>query len=122
MFHDNKSHTHPTLTLLVVRASPVRLCHKIGRDKGIQLCIEYRPYNHVLSTIGTEENWMDPNKEAILSSPFGKTLPRSLSLEREKDHRKDFSSEDPEVISIRTPLLTRICINSGLNIVTNRNE
>ena len=37
-------------------------CHKIGRDKGIQLCSEWRPYNYVLRTIDTEENWRATNE------------------------------------------------------------
>ena len=38
-------------------------------------------------------------------------------LEREMDHRKELSSEDRETIAIRTSPLSRICINSGVDIV-----
>ena len=41
-------------------------------------------------------------------------------LEREKEHHKELSSENTAMIAIRTPPITRICINCGLNIVKNR--
>ena len=54
------------------------------------------------------------------NSEFDIVVMRCTRL-REKD-RKELCSEGPEIIAIRTPLITRICINSGLNIVKNRHE
>ena len=58
--------------------------HKIGRDKGIQLCGESR-------TTDTEEHWEATNKEAVQSSILSQC--RTRERERGKDHRKDLSSE-----------------------------
>ena len=64
---------------------------------------------------------MDPSKEAYQSSIFAMRKDTSvLEREREKDHRKALSSEDPEMIAIRTLILTWMYINCGLNIVKNR--
>ena len=52
----------------------------------IQLCIGWRPNNYVLC------------EESIQSGER-----QIRTREREKDHRKDLSSEDPEMIAIRTP-------------------
>ena len=52
-------------------------------------------------------------KEAIQSSTLsqcGKTIPYSS----EEDHRKELSSEDQEMIAMKTPYLRGLCINSGL--------
>ena len=44
----------------------------IGRNKGIQLCMEWRPYNCVLSTIDTGK--LEGNQQRSMSQ-YGKTLP-----------------------------------------------
>ena len=85
------------------------------------MCIEWRPYNYVLSTIDTEVNWRSTNKEAI---QFAKVVmwKESSVHEREKNQRNELSSEHPEMIAIRTPLLAVICMNNGLNILKNKHE
>ena len=87
-------------------------------DIRIQLCIEWRSHDNVLSTI---HNWMDLAKN---NSEFDVVAMRTDSsvLEREEDHRKEIIQRGPEMIAIRTPQLTRICIHSGLDIVKNGHE
>ena len=51
-----------------------------AKPKGMQLCVEWRPYDYVLNTVDLEETWMDPGKDAIqrsISSQCGTTLPHS---------------------------------------------
>ena len=56
-------------------------------ERTIRLCIKWRIFNYVLSTIDTEENWMHPDREAIQSSILsqcGEILPCSRGRERER--------------------------------------
>ena len=57
------------------------------------------------------------NKKETDKIPF--YFRNEKTLER---RRKELSSKDPEMIAIRTHLLTRICINSGINTVKNSHE
>ena len=59
--------------------------------------------NFVLSTIDLEENWRTTNKEAVQSSILSQCRNALLySRERDKDYRKELSSEEPAMIAIRT--------------------
>ena len=67
-----------TQAKLVKKTKVREKCNKLIRDKGLQLCIEWRPYNYVVSTIDAEENWRATNREGIQSSILsqcGKTRP-----------------------------------------------
>ena len=84
-----------------------------GRDKGIQLCIEWRPYNNVLSTIDIEED----GRQQRCNCEFDVVAMRKDTSvhERDQDHGKELSSEVPEVMAIRTlrELWTQHCEEDG---------
>ena len=75
------------------------------------MCIVWRSYNFFLSTMGTAENWR--------LSQCGKALPYSREI---RTIARSHPARTTKMIEIRTLLLTRICINIGLNIVKNRHE
>ena len=91
------------------QANPVNIkmvkehCHKIGRDKRIQLSNVWRPYKYVLSTIDTEENLRTTNKEAIQSSILSQCGNTLRTRERKvpsqgiilRRHRNDRSPNAP---------------------------
>ena len=70
------------------------------------------PVQSILMKIGGPSHRRNSKFDTVA---MGKIL--LYSREREKDHRKELSSEDPEMIAIRMLLLARICTTCGLNIV-----
>ena len=95
---------------------------KTGRSTSDEMCLERRPRIFFFQYDFLEENWMATNKDAIqtaILSKCGKTLP---AQEKEKDLFMGLFSGDERMIAIRTPLLVRICINSGLSTVDSQSE
>ena len=67
--------------------------------------------------------WAPAKKQFRVRYCHGKTLLHSREREKKKEeYLKGLSSEDPELIAIRTLLLATLFDNSGHNIVKNRQE